>query len=65
MHPFREVCHPPYERGPVNVLGAPVEVTVACCLCVRPESHQEPLPQQSLLKDCDNERESREQNKTY
>lgn len=54
---FWDVSHPECERGSVNVVGAPVEVTVACCLCVSLES----LSLQSLLQTLGHERKSREQ----
>lgn len=48
MHQFWDASPPHCERGSANVVDAPVEVTVACCLCVRPESQS--LPLQSLLQ---------------
>lgn len=52
MHQFWDASHPHCERGSANVVNAPVEVTVACCLCVRLLS----------TKYWDKERELREQN---
>lgn len=47
------------ERGSANVVFAPVEVTVACCLCVSLESQA--LSLQSLLQTLGHERKSQEQ----
>lgn len=56
---FWDVSHPQCERGSVNVVGAPVEVTVACCLCVGLGSQS--LSLQSLLQTLGHERKSQEQ----
>lgn len=54
-----DAFHPQCERGSANVVGAPVEVTVACCLCVVLGSQS--LSLQSLLQTLGHERKSQEQ----